>query len=313
MAYENTSRIFPLLPILCVSRERHRTRKPHAMTSRSDTRQEKEAQAARGPLTLLCYAILYLLGCTLIAQGILILYVSKTYEISLAHVGYLCLVPAVVQAVTTFLNGFHPAPGQPEEGTARGPGLGGRRNRRCPLGVVAPAAGGPASAGVRLRDPHFCVQLLDRVVASREQVSEAQHPQLCLQCGCGIAGPAFLGADSGRWRSLAAGLGLGLRCSSRVLSWYAVRIPFSSIAPPRTTGDSRGNETAVEGRWHLSIYLIGAAMLFYVLSESTFSTWIVSYLKLNLGLTSPTRASGLQSIGCSLRSAGLGPTGLAAT
>ena len=64
----------------------------------------------------------------------------------------------------------------------------------------------------------------------------------------------------------------------------------------KKTETSEKPETQIKNekkKWNYSIYLIAAAMFFYILSELTFSTWIVSYLNIKRGFSISEASMGL--------------------
>ena len=57
-------------------------------------------------LTWLSYLIFLLMGSIFVSQGVLIISIARTYNIDISTVGYLIFIPAAIQAVVTYYNGY---------------------------------------------------------------------------------------------------------------------------------------------------------------------------------------------------------------
>ena len=238
-------------------------------------------------LTYLSYFIFIFLGCAFISQGILIIYMSTTYGISLAHVGYLFFIAAAMQAVATYFNGYFLD----------------KFNLKTEVIVSLLAmiisffmiiSGSftlliiglipyGLSCGLLISIPSYLIISM----YPESKFTKLNILNFFFSLG-GIAGPLILGQLLGLhlpWQLIVV-----LSCILIVLiALFAYKIPFSYI-------QSNINEENIpheKSKWHLSIYLIALAILFYVLSEVTFSTWIVSYLKIKYNFSISTASLGL--------------------
>jgi MFS transporter, FHS family, glucose/mannose:H+ symporter len=241
-------------------------------------------------LTWLSYLIFLLLGCAFISQGVLIICFSKTYSIDIAHVGYLFFITAAVQALTTYGNGY----------------LLEKVNIKHEIFIGISAVLLSFACIISGWLPLFIIGLFPMgfgygiLISIPNYIILQLHPETKFQklnflnfffsLG-GILGPLLLGQFLD-WRypwQLAVS---ACFIFFLLIAFIAGKIPFSRLGTE--DNDETTNETQPEKkRWHYSIYLIAAAMLFYVLSECVFSTWIVSYLKINCKFSIAEASMGL--------------------
>ncbi|MCP4176447.1 MAG: MFS transporter [bacterium] len=227
-------------------------------------------------LTWLSYLIFIFLGCVFISQGIIILYLSKTYNINLAYIGYLFFITAAMQATATYTNGFLLEKVNLKIETFIGLaavfisylclisgylplfifGL-------FPLGL---------GYGILISIPNYLIVTLH----PEKKFQKLNILNFFFSVG-GIIGPLVLGQlldINWHWQIIVL-----LSCILMILlGVFIYYIPFDKIQPNAQNNDQ--NAAQAKQRWHISIYLIFGAILFYVVSECVFSTWIVSYLKL---------------------------------
>lgn len=228
-------------------------------------------------LTFLSYFIFALLGITCVSQGILIIYYSAAYKLTLAQVGYCFFITAVVQAIVTFSNGYILEKVNIKKEVFIGLGA-------IFISLILLISGVftlylislfvlGIGYGLLLSVPNYLII----TIHSNNKFQKLNILNFAYSFG-GIIGPLCLGKLLGMsvpWQ-LAV-----LICNILIvlLFVYVLKIPFGIIKM-----NSENEDTSLikkeAGHWHISIYLIAGAILFYVLSEYTFSTWIVSYLKL---------------------------------
>jgi fucose permease len=227
-------------------------------------------------LTWMSYLIFLFLGGIFISQGILILCLAKTYNINLANIGYLFFIAAAMQAVATYANGFFLEKINLKTEVLIGLitvfisylflisgsttlfiiGL-------FPLGL---------GYGLLLSVPNYLIITL----YPEKKFQKLNMLNFFFSIG-GMLGPLIFGQlleINWHWQVV-----ILLSCVLIVLlGLFTYYIPFGKI-------DSNINENVQpeihsKKSWHLSIYFLFGAILFYVLSECIFSTWIVAYLKI---------------------------------
>ncbi len=229
-------------------------------------------------LTWLSYLIFLLLGCAFISQGILIICISKTYAINIANVGYLYFIPAAMQAIATYGNGYLLDKINLKNEVLIGLGF-------VLFGFICIISGWL---------PLFIIGLFPMGLGYGILISIPNYIILQLHPDCkfqklnilnfffsvgGILGPLILGQlleVSFPWQLTVSISFIFIL----LIGFITLKIPFSHMVNAKTEETTESADSNKK-RWHYSIYLIAAAMLFYVLSECVFSTWIVSYLKIN--------------------------------
>lgn len=225
-------------------------------------------------LTWLSYLIFMFMGCEFISQGVLILFVSKTYDISLAHVGYLLFIPSLIQAIVTYFNGYFLEKSDLKHQIYIGLGavslsLAFIISSYYPLFLTGLFIMGFGN-GILISVPNYLIVTLH----NENKFQKLNIINFFFSVG-GIVGPFLLGQlleINCPWQ-IAVALAfifLGL------LLWLNKTIEYSKFSVGDTSEDDSGRKIS----WHLSIYLIAAALFFYVLSECIFSAWIVAYFKI---------------------------------
>ncbi len=225
-------------------------------------------------LTWLSYLIFMFLGCEFISQGVLILFVSKTYGISLAHVGYLLFIPSLIQAVVTYFNGYFLEKTDLKHQIHIGLGAISLSlicliSSYYPIFLIGLFVLGFGN-GILISVPNYLIVTLH----NENKFQKLNIINFFFSVG-GIIGPFLLGQlleISCPWQ-LAVAISfvfLGL------LFWLNKAIEYSKFA----SDEPEEEDAEKKITWHLSIYLIAAALFFYVLSECIFSAWIVSYFKI---------------------------------
>lgn len=225
-------------------------------------------------LTWLSYLIFMFLGCEFISQGVLILFVSKTYNISLAHVGYLLFVPTLIQALVTYFNGYFLEKTDLKHQIYIGLGAVSLSllfiiSSYFPFFLVGLCILGFGN-GILISVPNYLIVTLH----NENKFQKLNIINFFFSVG-GILGPFLLGQlleINCPWQ-LAVALSfvfLG------ILIWLNKVIEYSRFSSDESN-DANSDKSI---SWHISIYLIAAALFFYVLSECIFSAWIVSYFKL---------------------------------
>ena len=250
-------------------------------------------------LTWLAYFIFIMLGMFFISQGVLIINVAKTYGVSLPFLGYLLFIPALMQAASTYINGY----------------LLDRVNLKyeiligliCVVFSVVCIASGylpllitglfPLGVGYGLLSsiPNYMIITLH----PKDKFKKLNYLNFFFSIG-GISGPFIIGQlleVNIDWRIVIL-LSLVLFA---FMFFYVAKIPFNKIVNSEN-GDNGNQEkvkekdvenSSIRMKWNISVYLIAGAMLAYVLSEVIFSSWIVAYLKLSYGYSIVKASLGL--------------------
>ena len=242
-------------------------------------------------LTWLSYIIFLLLGCVFISQGVVIISVSKTYDINIANVGYLYFITVAAQALTTYGNGY----------------LLDKINIKYELFVGLGAVLISFLCIISGWLPLFIIGLIPMgfgygiLISIPNYILLSLHPKTKFQklnylnffysLG-GILGPLVLGqllTMHYPWQTAVL-----FSCIVILLiSFFIMKIHFSYMKNDIKTTESSEATKVEQTRWNYSVYLISAAMLFYVLSEFVFSTWIVSYLKISRNFSIGEASMGL--------------------
>lgn len=225
-------------------------------------------------LTWLSYLIFMFMGCEFISQGVLILFVSKTYNVGLAHVGYLLFIQTLLQAIVTYFNGYFLERTNLKLQIYIGFGA-------VALGLLCIISGWLPlfifgliplgfGNGILISVPNYLIVKLH----GENKFQKLNIINFFFSVG-GILGPFILGQlleINWPWQ-FAVALSFVIL---GILVWLNKRIEYSTFAPDESKDEDGEKKIA----WHLSVYLIAAALFFYVLSECIFSAWIVSYFKL---------------------------------
>ena len=233
-------------------------------------------------LTWLSYLIFLLLGGIFISQGVLILSISKTYSIGIAHVGYLFFITATVQFIATYGNAY-----LLERISIKNEILMGLTavllsfvcifSGYFTLFIIALFFMG-LGYGILISIANYVIIELH----PKNKFQKLNFLNFFFSLG-GILGPLLVGQILS-WKypwQLAV-----LICFSLfvLIGLFTYKISFSNLDLKNL--DKTINKPQIGGgSWHYSIYLIASAMLFYVLSECVFSTWLVSYLKIDRNFT----------------------------
>jgi fucose permease len=253
-------------------------------------------------LTWLAYFLFIILGMFYISQGVLIINMAKTYDISLPYLGYLLFIPALAQAIATFTNGY----------------LLDRVNLKyeviiglvCVVISVLCIVSGtlplliaglfPLGIGYGLlcSIPNYLIITLHPL----DKFKKLNFLNFFFSIG-GISGPFIVGQlleFNVDWRIIVS-LSILLFI---FMFWYVGEIPFSKIKREESAGNNQEDDKDKKNaesshaliekqKWNYSVYLIAGAMLAYVLSEVCFSSWIVAYLKLDYGYSIVKASLGL--------------------
>lgn len=226
-------------------------------------------------LTWLSYLIFMFLGCMFISQGILILYISKTYQLSLAQVGYLLFILAAVQAVVTYFNGY-----LLEKTNLKTQIFIGLFSIFCGIAMMISGCfvfllisliSLGIGNGILISVPNYLIL----TIHGKNKLQKLNILNFFFSVG-GILGPLILGQlleINCPWQ-LAVSIAFVFIA---LLFLFNKSISFSRL---KTEDSSIKQKENGEIKWHYSIYLIAMALFFYVLSECIFSAWIVSYFKL---------------------------------
>jgi len=240
-------------------------------------------------LTLLSYAIFFLLGILFTNWGIFIIYIHSSYSLTITTLGYLFFIPSTLQAISTYLNGF----------------ILDRINIKQELTLSFILL---CIAIVILVFSHTLIALIfafilfgisfgvlegiaNYIIVSlhpKSKFSKLNILNFFYSFGA-IVGPAYAGYllnIQWKWQWVfIISLGVGI-----LFTLINTQITYGKIH-----ADSNEPHSKLPIRWHFSIYLISLAMILYVLSECTFSYWIVLYLENNYHYT-----IGLASVGLTL-------------
>lgn len=225
-------------------------------------------------LTWLSYLVFMFMGCEFISQGVLILFVSKTYNIGLAHVGYLLFIPTLIQAIVTYFNGYFLENTNLKYQIYIGLGAVSLSllfiiSGWYPLFIIGLIPLGFGN-GILISVPNYLIVKLH----NENKFQKLNIINFFFSVG-GILGPFILGQlleINWPWQFIVALAFIFLG----ILFWLNKAIEYSKFAPDELKDEDAEKKIS----WHLSIYLIAAALFFYVLSECIFSAWIVSYFKL---------------------------------
>ena len=231
-------------------------------------------------ITWLSYFLFTILGMFYISQGVLIIQIAPSYGISLAHLGYLLFIPAVIQAAGIYINGYLLEKVNLKKEIIIGLAA-------AALSIVCTVSGilpvlilGLVALGIGYTLLCSVPNYLVITLHPDNKFSKLNILNFFFSTG-GIVGPFVVGQLLGiniDWRIIVL-LSLVLLFA---VYCFALKIPFSKInSYDDEIGDSE--ERREKKKWNFSVYLIAIAMLFYVLSEVCFSSWIVAYLKMNYG------------------------------
>ncbi len=233
-------------------------------------------------LTWLSYLTFILYGCAAISQGVLIICIAKTYQINIANVGYLFFIPAAIQAIVTYGNGFILDRINIKyeiivSFAAMFLGFTFMITGLLPLFVIGLVPLG-LGYGLLTSIPNYIILNLH----PEKKFQKLNYLNFFFSLG-GMLGPFILGqlVDLNCPWQIVLGM---LLVFIFLLGLFAYKIPFSYLRDndqEESDTSSTINATEAKSKWHYSIYLISLAMLSYVLSECIFSTWIVSYLKIH--------------------------------
>jgi len=230
--------------------------------------------ANKKSLTLLSYLIFLFLGIVYTNWGIYIIYMSHTYNLHIATIGYLFFIPTVMQALTTYINGHHLQKANIKKqifislvGLIIALLLIALFHTLISLIIGLIIMG--VSLGMLVGIPNFIII----TVHPTDKFAKLNVLNFFYSFGA-IIGPAY------------AGYLLDIKWDWKLVLLLSLIMAFFLCFLNSTIGYKRlGNDshTSSEGDnlnkyWHASIYLIASAMTFYVLAECIFSVWIVAYL-----------------------------------
>ncbi|OGV18414.1 MAG: hypothetical protein A2X47_09790 [Lentisphaerae bacterium GWF2_38_69] len=219
------------------------------------------------------------MGCVFISQGVLILYVSKSYNFSVANVGYLLFIPTFIQAIVTYFNGYFLEKTNLKYQINIGLGFETLSlimiiSGYYPLFILGLIFQGFGN-GILISVPNYLIITLHK----EDKFQKLNIINFFFSVG-GIIGPFLLGQllDINWPWQLAVSLGFIFLI---LLFWLNKVIEYSRFKDEDITQEDSSRRDS----WHISIYLIAAALFFYVLSECIFSAWIVSYFKMICGFS----------------------------
>ena len=241
-------------------------------------------------LTWLSYLIFLLLGSAFVSQGILIICLSKTYNLNIASVGYLFFIPVIMQALATYGNGYLLDKINIKKEVFVGLAaifisfvcmISGW----LPLFIIGLFPMG-LGYGIMISIPNYLILQLH----PENKFQKLNFLNFFFSLG-GIMGPLILGQMleiNLPWQTVLYICFIFII----LIAYFTFKIPFSQMGSDDNAGlsEAAGQKKT---RWHYSVYLIAAAMLFYVLSECVFSIWLVSYLKINCNLSIAQASMGL--------------------
>ncbi len=224
-------------------------------------------------LTWVSYLSYMLVGIVFISQGILILYVSKTYNMSLAHVGYLLFIPSLIQAFSTYCNGYFLEKANLKIQInmallALCLGILFIISGFLPLFIIGLILVGFGD-GMLISTPSYIIVILH----PDKKFEKLNFINFFFSLG-GIAGPLVLG------QMLNLNIPWQIATSTILIIIVFLflmnqKIKYSNFSPSSKTDNNQEEKI----KWNFSVYLIAAALFFYVLSECVFSAWIVAYFK----------------------------------
>ena len=223
----------------------------------------------------------------MVSQGVIIIYIAKTYDIGIATVGYYFFIPSVVLSATIYGYGYLLERVNLKRQVLLGLLCMGISIALICSGVIALFIIGlfvmGVGYGILLCIPnHLLVNL-----HPEDKFKKLNLLNFFYSAG-GFIGPFLLGQMIGfriPWQ-LAYLSGF---IFIAILILYNRRIPYSLIKD-----EGEHHETSPkDNKWNFSAYCIIFCLLFYVLSEFIFSTWIVYFLKAEKGYSIASASMGL--------------------